>query len=186
MKTTLFICGLALGLLTPSSMFADTFFDFSFNTVIVHGQPGLPYSASGQFDTLVTNTPGVYIIVGATGNVSSVPIGTNSITGISSAKGTLTSSNGTISLNAVDLLFQYGELDLDAGNRPDINLNTGYLAYLNYFVSSNLYGSEIASANVTITEALPVIAATPEPGTLVLLATGGLGLVEVVRRRLAA
>ncbi len=190
-KLALSLCGLALALLAPTSMFADTLFNFSFNTVIVHGQPGLPYGASGQFDTFATNTPGVYTIVGATGTVSSLPIGTNIITGISNTNGTLTSGNGSISLNGVGLLFDHGTISLDAGNAPEIFLNTGYLSYLNYSIYSTLYGSviygsEIASVNVTITEVPPPIAATPEPGTFILLGTGLAGIAGVVRRRIFA
>ncbi len=102
------LCGVASVLLAPSPMFADTLFDFSFYTVRVHGQPGFGYGGSGQFNTVTTNTPGIYTIVGATGTVGSLPIGTEAITGISGANGTLLSSNGGVSLNGVGLLFKDG------------------------------------------------------------------------------
>ncbi len=151
-KLALSLCGLALILLVPTSMFADTIFNFSFNSVVVHGQPGLPYAGSVQFDAVATNTPGTLAIVGVTGTVNGNPIGTDTISGFSGEngnQGTLSSANRSLSLvNGVDLLFSNGNIELDAGNLAQIYLNTGYLAYLNFYANPSLYASEVASINL--------------------------------------
>ena len=171
-RLSLIFGGLLLAALPSTTALADTFFDFSFS--------GSTFSGSGVFDTVAATTAGEYTVVGVTGTTNTG--GTVDRT-ISSLIG-----RGGFQANDNELFFPA----LSTGAFFDIN---GFSYMLDNGAEVNLFGlaDEILmrvngreveqTAPITITEVTP--SAVPEPGSIALLGTGALGMIGVVRRRLA-
>lgn len=181
-KYALLTCSLALAMLSSTSLFANTLFNFSFTgNDSVSGSPGTPFSGSGVFDAKATSTAGKYKIVAVTGSTAGQAI-------------TSVLSPGSYGFNDNFLFFGSGDVlaSLDnsgvsykLANGVLVNLFLGvpdqYQQSLFGFTSSLI--SEDQTAKVSIT---PQTSPVPEPGSIALLATGVLGLAGTLRRRLAA
>ncbi|MDQ2833124.1 MAG: PEP-CTERM sorting domain-containing protein [Acidobacteriota bacterium] len=180
-KYALLLCGLAWATLSSTPVFADTVFDFSFTgNNSVSGSPGTPFSGSGDFTVKATGTAGEFKITGVTGTTDG-----QNISGIIAPGGFGFNDNFlfyTAGASAASL--DNAGVSYRLANGVDANLFFGvpgqYQQSLFGFPGSLV--SEDQTAPVSITpEASPV----PEPGTMGLFATGALGMLGVVRRRIA-
>jgi hypothetical protein len=150
---------------------ADSF-DFSFS-----GSTG---SGSGTFTGSLTSTPGVYLITSVTGTTNGQTIA-NLL-----PPGTYPTSFGVSGENDNDLYLNgaafvdFAGISYVLADGTDVNLASE---------GSSEY-AEIAGPNPTAVEALDFFtvtpaAATPEPSSFVLLGSGLLGVVGLLRKRLA-
>lgn len=142
---------------------------------------GSAFSASADFTYTPTSTPDIYLASGITG--SATVFGTDvSITGMAPI----------LSYAANDNLFYTGAAALQIGGRPfDFN---GLAFTLSNGDVMNLYSTGgvdyellgVFAGGATIAQDSVPITVTPEPGSLVLLGTGSLGLLGMIRRKLVS
>lgn len=172
MKLTHFLfAALALSTVGSTAALADTF-SFSFGTAGVDA-----FNGSGTLTGSLIG-PGIYQITAVTGTTNTGNGTNRPISGIDAVDGFQDNDN-ILDMNAGASYFDYDGLSYSLMNGAMINL---YLTDGEILERSN--GS-------TVTEAVPITiadttAVTPEPGTLLLMGTGMLGTLGMLRRRLTA
>ena len=178
-KQVLLACSLVLSFASSTPMFADTLFNFSFTgNSSVTGIPGVPFSGSGQFDTQATATAGTFLITGVTGTTDGQIISSILAPSSYGFNDNLLLFDGTN-----PAMLDNAGVSYVLANGTDANLFRGVPAQ----DQQTLFGSadglvvEAQTAPISITPS-PV----PEPGSIGLLGTGALGLLGVIRRRIAA
>jgi len=200
-RCLLALCGISVAaLLSCPAAYADNFsFNFS----------GSGFTGSGTFTAATTGTPGQYLISDISGTTNSV-----AISGLLSSFsfppiGDLANDN-----NLYYPLFEGGALDAygfsyQTGTGSNItDYNIYYIAgvpngtydlissadppsdgnpndYPTYALGSFSITDTTTGTPIVTGPGTPGVAATPEPGSLALLATGVLGIAGVVRRRFA-
>jgi hypothetical protein len=181
-------CALLLGNVGIRSASADTF-SWSFSS----GSD----SGSGTFVAGLVS-PGVYQITSLTGTADGLPL---TLLPVGTFPGSGFAANDNLlyfpaSIPAIDLgqttpsLLDVRGVSFTLGSVGNLNVyfgafNTGDPFVYNLFDSSNTntpLGSSLGTLTlVNLTP--PTTAATPEPGSVILLGTGAMGLIGVVRRR---
>lgn len=169
MKLTRFLfAALALSTVGSTAALADTF-NFSFGTAGVSS-----FNGSGILTgTLIS--PGEYQITAVTGTTNTGSGTNRPISGIDAV--------GTFGANDNLLFMSTGSTFFDA-NGLSYSLTNG--AMINLYLSNGEILERAGGA--TVTEAVPIsiTAVTPEPSSMLLLGTGMLGTLGVLRRRLMA
>jgi len=175
MRKNLFLvfrCVTLIAGLSSSMAYADTF-NFTFS--------GVSDTGSGVMTASPTGTPGVELITGIVGTTDGSAISALLAPG---------SYPAPLALNDNDLYTASGSfLDIQGvsyvlANGTDINLYFGQFGTGDPTVYNLISGPDEINDGLTSFSLTQNVAATPEPGSLVLLGTGVLGLVAAAGRML--
>jgi hypothetical protein len=169
-RLSLALCSLVLAALPSSAALADTLsFDFSFSNA--------DYSGSGEFKADTTSTTGVYQIVGVGGSVITGGI-LDEISGLLPAGAFPADGPNDNLLYFPELAAPFGAFDISG---VSFLMDNG--AKVNLFLANGEVQKRKDGKQDEQSGAIWVVAAVPEPGSLVLLGTGVVALAGVVRRR---
>lgn len=164
-----FLTGLVFSAMCGANAFADTMFNFSF--------AGAEFSGSGVFTTVSQSTPGEYLITGVTGTTNG-----KTITGVEPAPSTNFNNDNLLFYPGTSAFDLYG-VTYALSTGAEVNLFHQGSTDKEYLLRPNGNSFLLDTAQITVT---PAASAVPEPESLLLLGTGALGMVGVLRRRLLA
>lgn len=172
------LAALALATVGSTTALADTF-NFSFGT------PGVSaFNGSGTLTGSLV-APGEYLISAVTGTTNTGN-GTNRVIAGIEAPGTFPTemNGGVVPPNDNDLFFTAATGYTFDTAGLSYSLNNG--AQINLFLDLGEYLFRSNGEGVFETAPISITAATPEPGTLLLMGTGMLGTLGLLRRRVMA
>ena len=165
MKFTRFaFAALALACVGSTAALADTF-SFNFGTAGVSA-----FNGSGTL-----TAPGQYLITSVTGTTNTgngTKLVISGIDGLNTFEG----NDNILFLTAGSFFFDDGGLSYSLANGAMVNL----------FLGSGEILERVSGVTVSQSAPINITAVTPEPSTLLLMGTGMLGTLGVLRRRLMA
>ncbi len=169
MKFTRFaFAALALASLGSTAALADTF-SFSFGTAGVTA-----FNGSGTLTGSLT-APGQYRITSVTGTTNTGN-GTNRVISGVDGLNAFEGNDNILYMTPGSFFFDDGGLSYGLANGAMVNL----------FLGSGEILQRVSGVTVSQSAPISVTAVTPEPSTLLLMGTGMLGTLGVLRRRLMA
>ncbi len=169
MKFTRFaFAALALACVSSTAALADTF-SFNFGTAGVSA-----FNGSGTLTGTLT-APGQFLITSVTGTTNTGN-GTNRVISGIDGLNTFEGNDNILYMTTGSFFFDDGGLSYSLANGAMVNL----------FLGSGEILERTSGATVSQSAPISVTAVTPEPGTLLLMGTGMLGTLGVLRRRVTA